>query len=186
MSFPRFDPSQLFKFDFARGQVEVGAAARLMVPADALVALCRGADPEQVRDFGRSVGTEIGRRLAEGLGREIDSAPLEVVVEHLGGELALVGLGTLSLERWGRALVFVLQGSPLGADGDPVVAAVIEGAMQRAIGRDVAAVVLARADGAVRLLLLGAAAAERVRGWLESGTSWGDALSRLHESRGGA
>ena len=37
---------------------------------------------------------------------------MEDVLDHLGGELALLGLGSLGLERWGRALVLTVEGAP--------------------------------------------------------------------------
>jgi hypothetical protein len=183
MDFPRFDPSHVVKFDLERGQVEVqGASPRVLVPADALVELCRGAGPEALRDFGRKLGTEAGRRTADALGSGLQAASLETLLEHLGGNLALMGFGSLGLERWGKALVFTVEGSPLGASGDALLSAVIEGALQRAAGRDVAVVMLARDDQRTRLIVLSPRAAREVRGWLEQGTSWGQVLSRLHQS----
>lgn len=187
MDFPRFDPAHVLKFDLARGQVEVdGASARVVVPAEALVELCASAGPEALRDFGRKLGTEAGRRTQDALGQGIHNASLETLLEHLGGNLALMGFGSLGLERWGKALVFTVDGSPFGARGDALLAAVIEGAVQRAAGRDVHVVPLVRDDDCVRLAVLNAGAADRVRGWLAEGTAWGEVLSRLHGSERGA
>jgi hypothetical protein len=183
MDFPRFDPSHVLKFDLARGQVEVeGAASRVLVPADALVELCKSAGPEALTNFGRRLGTEAGRRTADALGKGLASASLETLLEHLGGNLALMGFGSLGLERWGKALVFTVEGSPFGAAGDQLLSAVIEGALQRAAGRDAQVVLLSRDDKCVRLIVLSASAARSVRDWLASGTSWGEVLSRLHHS----
>jgi len=106
------------------------------------------------------------------------------VVEHLGGELALMGLGSLGLERWGQALVLSMSHSPLGAAGDLLLGAVLEGAMQRSFGRDVVAIKLVRDMDQVRFLIAGHSGAHKVNGWLSQGVSWGDALSRL--ASGGA
>jgi hypothetical protein len=183
MDFPRFDPSHVLKFDLARGQVEVeGAPPRVLVPADALVELCKNVGPDAVRDFGRRLGTEAGRRTADALGAGLASASLETLLEHLGGNLALMGFGSLGLERWGKALVFTLDGSPFGAGGDALLSAVIEGALQRAAGRDTQVVALSRDDDRVRLIVLSPSAAGTVRDWLARGTSWGEVLSRLHQS----
>jgi hypothetical protein len=185
MPFPRFDPTHTVKFDIGHGTVQLqGAGPRLLVPPEALLDLCKHAGDESLRDFGRKLGTEAGRRLASELGDAVKTAGVEGFVEHLAGNLALLGLGALSLERWGKAAVFVIDHSPLGAAGDTLLAAIIEGALQRALGRDVDAVVLGRDDGTVRLLAAGHVGAGKVRQWLASGVAWGEALSRLHE--GGA
>lgn len=149
----------------------------MLLPADALAALVRGADVETRRDFARRLGTEAGRRVAERLDA---SASPESVVEHLGGEVALMGLGSLGFERWGRLLVVTVQGSPLRGEGDEILAGVVEGALQRAFGRTANVVPLQRDDALVRLLVVSSGAADRVRGWLGDGVSWGDVLSRLN------
>lgn len=180
MPTPSFDPTGTVTFDFRRGRVELsGATERVLIPADALSALLRSAGSEGVRDFGRQLGTEIGRRVGERLGDGGAEASVEAVVEHLGGDLALMGFGSLGAERWGRALVLVISDSPFGAQGDELLAAVIEGVVQRAFGRDASVVRLAREDRDVRLLVTGQSGAERVREWLGSGVAWGEALSRL-------
>lgn len=185
MAHTRFDPSQAVKFDLGRGVVQLdGSADRVLVPVDALLSLCRGAGEEATRDFGRTIGNEIGRRAAGRLGAVAD-ASLEEVLEHVGGDMALAGIGSLGIERWGRALVMTVSDSPLGAAGDPLLAAVLEGAIQRALGRDASVVPLARDGQWARLLVVGSKAATRVRGWLAEGVAWGDALARLH-ARGDA
>jgi hypothetical protein len=120
-------------------------------------------------------------RIAGLLGQSTSTASIEAFVEHLGGNMALLGLGSLSLERWGKALVFVLDDSPLGAPGDPLLAAVVEGALQRALGRDVQVVVLGRDDARVRLFVASAKGAQRANELLGQGVKWADALQRLHE-----
>ena len=181
---PRFDPSRAIRFDLVRGQLELDGASRLLIPAEALAALCKGAGPDASIDFGRRLGTEVGRRVAERLG--LDRADIESVVEHLGGDLALIGFGSLTVERWGRALVFNVTGSPLGAEGDALLAAVLEGALQRGFTRDTRIVLLARDSDQVRLLVSNPRTAPKVRGWLSDGTSWGQVLERLHTARGEA
>jgi len=182
---PRFDPSHSVKFDIARGTVQLdGSGPRLLVPPDALLDLCKHAGEDSLRDFGRKLGTAAGLRMQSQLGTAAQSADLESFVEHLGGNLALLGLGSLSLERWGRALVFVVADSPLGGAGGHLLSAVIEGALQRCLGRDARVIVLGSEDGSVRLFAAGAAGASKVEKWLNEGVAWGDALARLHE--GGA
>lgn len=184
MATPRFDPSYSVEFDLGRGQIAVrGSSERVLIPADALAALCEGCEPEVRRDFARRVGTEAGRRAAERLG-DPARAEIEAVLEHLGGDLALMGFGSLGLERWGRALVLTIAGSPFGAGGDELLAFVLEGALQRAFGRDVGVVRLVRDDARARFLVSSRAGSERVRDWLNSGTSWSEALTRLDGGNG--
>ena len=175
----KFDPSYALEFDFGRGQVRMAnAGERVVVPCDALLALCQGASDEAVRDFGRRLGTEAGRTMNDRLGQAYQ-ASLETVVEHLGGELSLMGLGSLGLERWGRALVLSFTHSPFGAAGDRLLGSVLEGAMQRSFGRDVVAIKLVRDADQVRFLIAGHDGAHKANGWLAEGVPWGDVLSRL-------
>jgi len=174
-----FDPSYALEFDFGRGQIRMAnASERVIVPCDALLALCEGATEDAVRDFGRRLGTEAGRVMNDRLG-EAWQASLETVLEHLGGELALMGLGSLSLERWGPALVLSFSHSPLGGAGDLLLGSVLEGAMQRSFGRDTVAIKLTRDDQKVRFLMAGRAGAHKAGLWLAEGVPWGDVLSRL-------
>ena len=175
----RFNPSGSVSFDLVRGRVDCGGE-HVLVAADALVDLCRAAGDEAVSDFGRRLGTAVGRRIAERLGDGTASATMEEVLDHLGGELALAGLGSLGLERWGRALVLTVDGSPFGQQLDRLLAAVLEGALQRAFGRDCRAAKLMRDDRQVRFLITNASSAEKVAEWVGSGQSYGDVLARFH------
>ena len=179
----RFNPSGSVSFDLVRGRVDCGGE-HVLVPADALIDLCRSAGDEAVSDFGRRLGTTVGRRIADRLGDSAQSASLEGVLEHLGGELAVLGLGSLGLERWGRALVLTIDGGPFGQQLDRLLGAVLEGGLQRAFGRDCHAVKLVRDDRQVRFLITSAASASKVNAWLGSGVSYGDALTRLQNSAG--
>lgn len=187
MTLPPFEPVQSVLFDLGRGRIALrDSGERVLVSPDALLALCANAGDEALLDFGRRLGTEAGRRCAERLG-EAASVSLEALVEHLGGDLALMGMGTLALERWGQALVFVITDSPFGAAGDRLLAAVVEGALLRAFGRNTGVVRLERNDNRSRFFVTSPQGAERVRSRLASGTGWGDILVQLDlESSGGA
>jgi hypothetical protein len=185
MAEPRFNPSHTVEFDFARGVVALGPAApRVLLPADLLRDLLPALPEDARTDLGHRLGTELARRVGERLGPAVTEASIECVVEHLGGEVALTGLGSLALERWGQALVLALAGSPLGAGGDELLARLVEGALQRLFGRDTRAVVLERAEGTVRLLVVSPRTAARVAEWLAAGTAWGEALARLQSGGG--
>lgn len=182
-----FDPSQSIKFDLGRGRVELSdSIPRLLIPADALLQLCRSASSDAQRDFGHRLGNETGRRAASRLVGGAARASIEAVVDHLGGDFALLGVGSFGIERWGKALVVTLTDSPLGDQGDELCEAMIEGALQRALGRDNSAVALGRSDGVARFVVLGRDTATAVRRWLAAGTTWTDALARLNRPRGRA
>jgi hypothetical protein len=187
MSEPRFDPSLALKLDFDQGQVTLrGQGPCLVVPKGALLDLLSNAGDEATSNFGQQLGTEVGRRMVENLGSAIETASIESFVEHLGGELALLGLGALSVERWGQALVLALESAPAGSTGVALASAVISGALQRALSRDVTAVELMKSDSTLRLLVVSKAAGAEVKQWLSEEMPWGNVLTRLHAPRGNA
>src|SRR5262249_39709666 len=96
---------------------------------------------------------------------------------HLAGELAVAGVGSIRLERWGRALLAVVANAAIG--NGAVLASILEGALGEATAREVACAVIAREEGAARVLVGSKAASERAVGWLAEGTPWGDVLARL-------
>lgn len=180
----RFDPTASVEFDLDRGHIALrDGAERVLVAADALVALYESAAPDAKKDFARRLGTETGRRAAERLG-DAARAEVDAVIEHIGGDWALLGLGSLSLERWGKAVVFVVSGSPFGGAGDELLGTILEAVLQRAFGRDAGAVRLVRDGAQARFLITSPAGAERVHGWIDSGTPWGEALTRLNSGVG--
>jgi hypothetical protein len=182
MSHVRFDPSKSVTFDLSHGLVHLdGAPLRLVVPANALGELCAAAGTEATARFGRAMGETLGQRAAPRLDSGVRTASVEAVLEHLGGELSLAGLGSLGLERWGRALVLVIDHSPIEGAGDSLLEAVLAAALEAMSGQSVRAMLLGREGGRARFLVAGGAGAEKVRAWLADGLSWGEALVRLHE-----
>jgi hypothetical protein len=187
MAIGPFDPAKSVTFDLTHGQVHLeGAPSRVLVPAAALAAICAAAGADATAALGRALGEAMGRRIATRFGGEAEgatsvrSASLEAIVDHLGGELALAGLGSLGIERWGRALVLVVDQSPLGAQGDGLLAAVLESALEQATARSVRTGLLGRDAVRTRFLVAAPPALERVRAWIGDGLSWGEALTRLH------
>jgi hypothetical protein len=183
MSESPFDPTHAVTFDLAHGLVHLeDAPKRLLVPADALAALAATATSDARAAFAKALGGPLGTRALRRLG-DTKTTSVEVVVDHLGGELALAGLGTLSIERWGRAMILVVDQSPLAGSVE-LLGGVLAAALGAATGRDVTTVSLMQDATRSRFLVASASTAERARGLLSSGTSWGDTLVRLHE--GGA
>jgi hypothetical protein len=190
MADPAFDPTEAVTFDLAYGHVHLdGAPNRVLVPSDALIDLCEAAGEEATAALGQAIGTAMGRRvagrLAEGAqdrASAIAKARFETVVEHLAGELAVAGLGSLGVERWGKALVFVHDQSPLGERGDALLGEVLQAAMQALSNQAGRIVLLERSGVRARFLLVGAGAVEGVRMRLREGQSWGIVLAMLHRS----
>jgi hypothetical protein len=200
----RFDPSKAVTFDLTQGLVHRDAhhegtavtrggdpaaqpVPQVLVPADALVALASAAGKEATETFARALGSAVGRRIAARLAGNAGASPVEVVVEHLAGELAVGGLGSLTLERWGLAAVLVMDPSPLAAAEPAMLEALVGAAVHEAVGGPTGLVhaVLLHRDGArARIFLGGRAGADSVRAWLSQGVPWGEALVRLHAARG--
>ena len=122
------------------------------------------APPAAVEALGRALG---GRHRAPRGGvasANPKGSSLEEFVTQLAGEAALAGVGVLSLERWGRALVVVLEDSPLFA---PIVAPLVGAAVEAATGREVVdrAAFARRALGARVLVSSEGAVPGYARGW---------------------
>jgi hypothetical protein len=180
-----FDPTASVVFDLEGGKLSlVRGSAQVMLPAAALSDLCATLDREALRRFGSQLGAQAGARIADRIGVERPS--MQGMVDHIGGELSLSGLGSFSLERWGKALVARVQGFPLGRGASALLSAYLERALLGALGRDLVALVVEDGEHSIRLFLCSSVAARRVEGWLADGKSWGDALVLLHSTPGGA
>jgi hypothetical protein len=175
---PSFDPTHTIRFDLPQGRVRAGGDGDpvLLIPCAALDDLVLSAPTEAVEVLGRALGSAIGRRAAARLA-DPKSASIEAFVTQLAGEGALAGIGVLSIERWGRALVVVVEKSPLVGT---LLAPLVASAVEAAFGRKVWSALLARDENAARILVASERAVERVREALASGTAWGDALAMLH------
>jgi hypothetical protein len=186
-----FDTSGALRFDLARGRVTVaGIAARVVLPVEAISLLCRELPEAQLLSFGHGVGNEIGRRVVERLAPSMTNVSPEQMVDRLGGELALMGLGSLTFEFWGRAMVLAVVDSPLvfgdggrPADGgDRLLSAVLEAALVRATGRQARVVPLSRLDNTARFVVCNDNAKRHVLEWLGEGCHYGEALARLNDA----
>jgi hypothetical protein len=178
MAAPSFNPTHAVRFDLPHGAVRSGAEddRLLLVSAAALMDLALAAPSEAVEALGVALGSAVGSRAAARLANP-STASLEDFVTQLAGEVALAGIGVLSVERWGRALVIVLEDSPLlGSLVAPFVAAALEGASKRKVW----GTLIARDQQAARVLVSSERAIDRVRSWIASGVAWGDAITRLH------
>jgi hypothetical protein len=176
---PRFDPTRAIVYDLARGQLrDDEGASRLNLPVHLLVRLCESAGADAARDFGYALGEELGRRIADRMGDDRTGASIEEWTEHLGGQIALVGLGNLSVERWGKALVLRVAGPALGTL--TLLEAVLAGCIQRGLGRQVSVVGFERGAEAEFLVLSGEGA-DKARQLAEGGAQLGHIVEELHK-----
>lgn len=176
-----FDPTRAVVYDLSRGQVSLqGRSPVLVLPAEALAQVCGRLDVAALRQFGGVLGKQAGTRIRERLNAA--TASLETMVDQLGGEVGLAGLGSLTIERWGQALLVRIEGCPLGLPAHELMSAYVEAALQVTVEREVSALVLERGPESFRLLLCSKAGSTKVKSWLSAGTSWGDALAALHHN----
>src|SRR6476619_5826318 len=134
MANPPFEASKAVTFDLSRGEIRKDDdERRLLLSARAVHALCQTAGDDATSAFGQSLGESIGAAIAsrfERSGGDPRGASIESVIEHLAGELAVAGLGTISVERWGRALVLVVDHA--SAESDKVLAPLLGAMVSRA------------------------------------------------------
>ncbi len=178
MAAASFNPTHAVRFDLPRGSVRSadGDDRLLLISSAALMDLVLSAPSEAVESMGRALGSAVGRKAAARIGDPSRSS-VEEFVTQLAGEAALAGMGLLSVERWGRALVVVIEDSPLlGMLIVPFVTAALEGATKR----NVSGVLLAQGPRAARVLISNERAVDRVRALIASGVAWGDAIAKLH------
>lgn len=181
-----FDPKNAVTFDLPNGQVRLASGhpeadngRAVIVPAAALAALAAAAGDGPAHALGRAIGESLGARVKARL--DVSGGSLDAVLGELATELALVGLGTLSIERWGRALVLCVSDAPFAtASGDALLAAALSAMVSAASGREVHTTPLARDGRDLRVLVGNGASVERVQGWLTAGVAWGEAITRLH------
>lgn len=179
MAGPAFDPNGAVRFDLNRGAASDARGARLLVvPAAALEGIERAHAPA-VAALGTEIGRACGARVASRLGGDggVRGAQLEVVVSHLAGELAIAGIGSVHVERWGRAMVCVVANPSFPSDA--FLAAVLGGALGAASGREVAAASLGKDGNAVRFFIGTKATAERVRELVAQGKGFAEIVTSI-------
>ena len=179
------DVSGAIRFDLGSGAGRLaGGEAGVVVPAAVLGELVTAASADARKAIGRKLGEHLGKNVARRAGgaKALLDGGLEATASLLAAELALSGLGSCNLERWGRALVVHVAGAPtLGAD---FVASIIEGALAQGTGKSLEATVLSDGSDGVRVVITSQSAAGRIRGWLGDGVAWADALGRLQTPGG--
>ncbi len=188
MANPPFDASKAVTFDLSRGQIQKDDEPRLLISAGALLRsdLPSGCVRQNL------VARAVASAGLWGIDAGEDPAVRESIAAHVAelaapcGSVAIAGFGTLSAERWGRALVLVVDRGTGGAEGDRLLGVLLGSAVSKATKVEARCVQLARDGDRVRFLVCGPRGADKVREWLAAGVSWGEALVRLHPSSGKA
>ncbi len=174
------------RFDLPRGSVRTGGDERVvLVPSAALDDLVASVGIDAACGFARALGVSVGKRIVARIGSvdAVRAASLETFVTELGHELATGGWGAAGLERWGRAMVVVLDHSPVGEHR--LLSALVEGALGVISGgRDLRCALLGGA-APVRILVAGPRTVDRARDWLAAGVPWGEVLTRLQPAPSG-
>jgi hypothetical protein len=184
MNVTSFDATHAVRFNLPRGSVHTrGDDERVvLVPAAALSALVASAAStapaftEAVDALGRALGSAIGRRAATRTGH-VEGASIEAFVTQLAGEAAIAGIGALSVERWGRAMVVVIEDSPIAS---ALLAPIVASSLEAAFGRRAWGALLSRDDRIARVFVGSEGAVGRARDWIASGMAWGEAVVKLH------
>ena len=111
------DLSGSVRFDLRSGTVRLGDDAKgVVVPASVLAALVKRGAGRRARAGRVAISartSDAASRKRAGGERTLLEASLEHVATLLAAELAVAGLGTCNLERWGRALVVHVADSPI-------------------------------------------------------------------------
>lgn len=171
-----FDPGGYFAFDLARGAVHTRHGERVLVLAsDVLGPLVSTAVRQGDLTAVRMLGKRIGEDAQRSLGNDVKSAAPESVTTHASGMLSLLGWGTLQLERWGQALVLVLEGAPSLDNERLGLAALLGGLLTSLGGRDIACVPV---DGS-RFVIVHPSIAEAVWSWSKDGKDLASVIARL-------
>ena len=178
MAVPPFDPNGAVRFDLTSGAASDSGGARLvLVPSAALSQL----GPDALTHIGQAIGRACGARVASRLGGDagVRATELGAVITHLAGELAIAGIGGVHIERWGRAMVAIVNNPSI--DNDMFLGAVLGGSLSAASGREVAAAAIGRERGSVRYFLGSPSTADQVRVLVGKGMSHAEVLASLQQ-----
>jgi hypothetical protein len=177
MAASSFDATGAVQFDLSHGAVRAGSEREpvLLLPCSALDDLALSA-PAEAEGLGQALGAAIGKRAASRLS-DPRSASVETFVTQLAGECAISGVGVLSVERWGRALVVVIEESPLAG---PLLAPLVAGALEATLGKRVSVGLLSRDSKVARVLVASESAVSRTLEAIAAGRPWGDCLAKLN------
>jgi hypothetical protein len=180
----KFDPTNAVTFDVAHGTVKTGKTGEehrvVLVPKGALGDVIDSVGDVGARALGNAIGRAAGEHMLETMGsvQKIREAALDVVITQLAGELSIRGVGLVTMERWGRAMIVAIE-SPISTSGE-FLAGLIETAFASSTGRDLKTVCLDRGSPA-RILLANQAVVTKAKSLLGDGVDFNTLVSRLQE-----
>lgn len=103
------------------------------------------------------------------------------MVDLIGGELALCGLGRVRMERWGKALLVVHDPCPLPGSLDHFLRGLFQRIVEVAAEREVGCTIVQRHENIARLLIANSSAIRRAQVMLADGMGFVDVVARLQE-----
>ncbi|MCP4674060.1 MAG: hypothetical protein GY854_00770 [Deltaproteobacteria bacterium] len=180
MDQPVFDAAAFVAFDLKAGMIfSAGKEPLALVPLDVLETLAPGS---QLDEAAHRWGSIHGTRLASTVADSGDSIGIEVLAEHVGGTIAALGMGRVSVEVYGDALMFraYTEGMQQGTDGrDALLGGFLAGFIG-ALTTDSFDVLMIEQAAESRLFWAGNPdAVKRVRRWIEDGIEPLAAIGRL-------
>lgn len=173
-----FDPGSAVTFDLGRGAASDARGARVVFLPSASLEAIESSHPDALVRIGEELGRACGARASARLGGSsgVLGASLETVITQLAGELALAGIGAVQIERWGRALVLVVD-NPVA--GDAFIGAVLAGALGVASGRDLGTACLGAEGASVRYFVGSRETGARVTSQIAAGEPFAAVLQGL-------
>jgi len=171
-----FDPREFYAFDLARGAVSTRHGERMLVlSSDAVATLVASAAKHGDLTAVRALGKRIGEEAQASLASDVRGASPEAVATHAAGVLSLLGWGAFSFERWGHALVIVLEGAPELDPGKLGLASLLGGMLTALSGRDIACVPVSSG----RFVVVHPSVAEQVFTWSTEGSDLAQIVAKL-------
>ncbi|MCP4604894.1 MAG: hypothetical protein GY847_30965 [Proteobacteria bacterium] len=182
MNQPVFDTEAFIEFNLDNGKIySVGKEQLALVPPDVLAALEPG---DRLNEASRCWGKVHGERLAEGLAETDDSVEVGVLAEHLCGTAATLGMGRLSVEIYGNALMFQEhseEDQTTSRGCDSLLGGFLSGYLSALVPDSFDVLPLGRIGGKKLFWAGNPDAVNQVRLWIEDGIEPFAAIGRLSE-----
>lgn len=173
--------------DLPRGRIETRDRRRLVaLPADWFITLLERASGDAVTALGAQLGQILEPDVRAVLDGETEPTPDDVAYA-LSAAMATRGLGTVSIERWGDALVLVWHDPPgKGPNWNEMAAEITASLVARITGLEVACAPIWDGTGDLRLLLSSRAVCEMARERARQGETLPQILMHLESTAEGA
>jgi hypothetical protein len=177
-----FDAKGFIEFDLSSGTICSAGKERLaLIPLEVLAEL----EPKDaLLQAARSWGRVHGERFKDSLSDQSGPAGMETLADHLGGTAAALGMGRLSVEIVGDALLFRSKShgtSSVNKGQNALMGGFLAGYLNGFAGHPFDVEPLG-ADGEDLVFLAGnSSAVNRVRLWREQGMALLAAIARLSE-----